>query len=184
MTAPVPRVVPNLDTLFALFPPADDLPTCTIISPDEMPQPYHDLLVHKRHMTVTVEAYHGSLVDVRILAQKREDAFYARKILLALQSTGRIVQFGLVRINLALCKLAVRAEILNGRTPLGRILIQHKVLRRIEPIAFLRVDLGPLQRQWFNLDLDDGRTTTYGRLGIIYCDNRPAVEVVEIVAPE
>ena len=41
-------------------------------------------------MTVTVEAFHGQLVDVRILDQKRQGNSYARKILLALQGSGRI----------------------------------------------------------------------------------------------
>jgi hypothetical protein len=174
----------GVEGLFAYFPAADDLPSYQIVSGDEVPSPYNRLLVHKRHMTITVESHHGSLVDVRILAQRHEGLFYARKILLALQSNSQIVQFGLVRINLAMCRLAVRAEILKGRTPLGRILIQNKVLRRIEPYRFLRVGLGPPQQQWFGLDPSDSRTTTYGRLGIIYCDNQPAVEVLEIVAPE
>ena len=47
-------------------------------------------------MTVTVEAHHGSLVDVKVLERKRDGDSYARKILLAKQTDGRIVQFGLV----------------------------------------------------------------------------------------
>ena len=42
-----------------------------------------------------------------------------RKILLAKQSDGRIVQFGLVRIWLPYCSAEVRAEILAQKTPLG-----------------------------------------------------------------
>ena len=139
------------------------------------------LLVHKRHMTVTQEAYHGDRVDVRILERRLLGDFYARKILLALHGSGEIVQFGIPRINLRFCSKAVREEILFGQTPLGRILINHKVLRRIEPTAYFRVIPSPAMMEWFKLDQP---RITYGRMGIIYCDERPAIEVLEIVAPE
>jgi chorismate-pyruvate lyase len=181
MNVPLRIARPDLPILFALFPPADDLPACEVIPGALMPEPYHSLLVHEHHMTVTVEAHHGDLVDVRILARRRHRNVYARKILLALQKTGRIVQFGIVRINLELCSPAVRAAIVEGKTPVGRILIQHNVLRRIEPTAFLRIAGREPQMRWFGLTEPQ---TLYGRLGIIHCDGRPAVEVCEIVAPE
>ena len=52
---------PDLETLFKLFPPTSYLRDFDVIAHDQMPQPYHDLLVHEHHMTVTVEAHHGSL---------------------------------------------------------------------------------------------------------------------------
>jgi chorismate-pyruvate lyase len=75
----------------------------------------------------------------------------------------------------------VQEEILAARTPLGRILIQHNVLRRIEPTAFLRVIPGPGMMEWFALSQ---RRPTYGRLAYIHCDGKPAIELLEIVAPE
>jgi chorismate-pyruvate lyase len=173
---------PAMKTLFALFPPADDMPEYEHVAPDEVPPPYHGLLVHEHHMTVTVEAHHGSLVDVRVLARCHDGDSYARKILLALQSNGRIVQFGIARVNLRYCSRAVSAEILAARTPLGRILIQHNVLRRIEPTAFLRVIPGPAMMEWFGLKKRP--RPTYGRLAYIHCDEQPAIELLEIVAPE
>jgi chorismate-pyruvate lyase len=167
--------------LCELFPSAEGLFQGEIVSPAEVPAPYRDLLVHDQHMTVTVEKHHGSLVNVRILERRQDDDVYARKILLALQSTGRIVQFGIARIHLRFCSPEVRAEIVAGRTPLGRILIEHDVLRRVEPTAFLRVTPGPHMLRWFGLDRP---LLTYGRLAIIHCDDQPAVEVLEIVAPE
>jgi hypothetical protein len=174
-------VKPSLAGLFAQFPPAADLPAYVIIPPHEVPPPYHALLVHEHHMTVTVEAHHGDLVDVRILARRQQGDSYSRKIVLALQQTGQIVQFGIVRIRLDYCSPAVRDEIVAGQTPVGRILIRHNVLRRIEPTAFLRLQGGPAQMAWFGLTEP---RTLYGRLGIIHCDGQPAVEVLEIVAPE
>ncbi len=148
---------------------------------DDVPQPYHRLLVHQHHMTVTVEAHHGCPVELRVLAKKHERNYYARKILLLLEGTERVVQFGIMRINLDFCSPAVRAEILREDTPLGRILIKHNVLRRIEPTAFLRIIPNRPFMDWFGLDQP---YPTYGRLAIIHCDHQPAIELLEIVAPE
>jgi chorismate-pyruvate lyase len=181
MNAPADFARLDLPTFIALFPPADDVPAYEAVPADDVPEPYHGLLVHKRHMTVTVEALHGDLVDVRVLARRHVGNQYARKILLALHGSGRVVQFGIARIHLDYCTPAVRAAIVAAQTPLGRILIQHRVLRRIEPIRYLRVTTNAAMRKWFGLDRP---RTTYGRIGIIHCDGRPAVEVLEIVAPE
>jgi chorismate-pyruvate lyase len=170
-----------VEALFAMFPPADDLPAYRIVPAHEVPPPYHDLLHHEHHMTVTVERFHGAPVDVRILARRHDPPYYARKILLALQTTGRVVQFGIMRINLGLCSPAVRAEIVAGQTPLGRVLIRHDVLRRIELVELLRIDGGPRQLAWFGLT---GSRPLYGRLAVIHCNGSPAVELLEVVAPE
>ena len=75
---------------------------------------------------------------------------------------------------------AKKAEIVAGKTPFGRILIEHKVLRRIEPTAYLRAECGPAQMAWFGLQKP---APLYGRLAIIHCNGHPAVELLEIVAP-
>jgi hypothetical protein len=181
MSIPVKAVGPDLRSLFALFPPADDMPEYEFVSDDEVPPPYHGLLVHPHHMTVTVEQHHGDLVDVRILARRQEGDSYARKILLALHGSGRVVQFGIVRIFLRFCSPAVSEELVAGQTPVGRILIRHDVLRKIIPTAFLRVIPGPAMMGWFNLDRPQ---ITYGRLAYIHCDGQPAIELLEVVAPE
>ncbi len=174
-------VGPDLYTLFQLFPPASYLREFDVVPAAWVPEPYHKLLVHEHHMTVTVEAHHGSHVRVQVLERNHEEDSYARKILLALESDGRIVQFGLVRIWLNFCSPEVRAEILAEKTPLGRILIEYNVLRRIEPTEYLRITPGPEMMGWFALTAPE---TTYGRLALIHCDGRPAIELLEVVAPE
>lgn len=170
----------TLEDLFALFPGADDRPDYELIAGDDMPQPYRGLLVHEHHMTVTVEAHHGGPVDVRVLSHRQDDDLYARKILLVHQATGKVVQFGIVRIDLTKTSPAVRDAILARDTPVGRILIQHDVLRRIEPTAFLKITPGPAQMAWFGLQEP---APFYGRLAIIHFDGLPAVELLEVVAP-
>src|SRR5205085_9934222 len=128
---------PDLNELVNLFPATDDLAGWDIVPAERVPPPYRQLLVHDQHMTVTVEAHHGGLVDVEVLAEHREDGSYARNILLVAQKDRQVVQYGIMRINLTLCAAEVRAAILARKTPLGRILIEHNVLRRIEPTAYL-----------------------------------------------
>jgi hypothetical protein len=171
----------SLQGLLSLFPPADYLDDYEFVPADEVPPPYHGLLVHEHHMTVTVEAHHGGLVDVRVLQRRMTDDSYSRQILLALQKTGRVVQFGIMRVRFQYCSPEVRDEIVAARTPLGRILIEHDVLRRIEPTAFVRVVPGQGMMAWFGLDRP---RPTYGRLALIHCNGHPAVELLEIVAPE
>jgi chorismate-pyruvate lyase len=171
---------PTLDHLYGLFPDSPDRPNATEISSRDVPQPYHKLLVHSHHMTVTVEEYFRSPVDVRVLECRRSGNEYARKILLAAHSTGRVVQFGLVRINLGACSEVVRNEIIEEKTPLGRIMIRHNLLRRIDPIAYLRVVIGETMAGWFSAAPG---TETFGRVGVIYTGEKPAAEVLEILAP-
>lgn len=181
MTSPAVPAGPDLPTLFALFPNHGPPPVYSVVPASAVPPPYHGLLVHSEHMTVTVEEYHGDRVDVKVLATWRDGDSYARKILLTRQRDGVVVQFGIVRIRLDYCSEPVRAAILRQDTPLGRILIEHDVLRRIEPTAFLWVEPGPVPASWFGPA--GAERPTYGRLGYIFCDGQPAVELLEIVAP-
>ncbi len=144
------------------------------------PQPYKRLLVHNHHMTVTMEDYHGAPVAVRVLERKQDGDIYSRKILLLKEGTDQVVQFGIVRFDLSYVTPAVRDEILAAQTPLGRILIQHNVLRHIDLGAVLRLQVGPELADYFRCEPD---TWTYGRLATIFCNLKPAVDLLEIPAP-
>jgi len=171
---------PTFDQLYRLFADDADRPTASVVSSEDVPEPYHRLLVHTHHMTVTVEAFFESPVDVKVLASRRDGDEYTRKILLTTRTDRRVVQFGLVRIDLGVCPPDVRNAIIEGRTPLGRVLIEHDMLRRVEPVAFLRVRLGDKMADWFGVPPG---SDTYGRVGVIYTGDHPAVEVLEILAP-
>jgi chorismate-pyruvate lyase len=180
MTFPPNPAGTDIQGLFRLFPPAEYMTRGELVPPGRVPGPYRQLLVNEDHMTLTVEAHHGDLVDVKVLEYRVAGDSYARKILLTLQKSGRVVMFGLMRVNFQYCSDAVRREIVSGQTPLGRILIEHDVLRRIEPTAFLRVFPAPAMMEWFGLAQP---LPSYGRFGLIHCDEQPAVELLEIVAP-
>jgi hypothetical protein len=168
---------PEFSELFQLFDIELPLPQFQLIHAEQVPSPYHQMLVHPHHMTVTVEDFYGGPVSVRVLQRIKENDTYARKIVLEHPRAG-IVLYGIVRIHLHYTNDAVRDAILTEQTPLGRILIEHDVLRRIEPTAFLRFE--PTMTFAKNYATS---TVTFGRLGIIHCDHRPAIELLEILAP-
>src|SRR4051794_33381761 len=109
---------PELPELYRLFRADVAPPEHALVAPADVPGPYRGLLVHTHHMTVTVEAFYGGLVNVRVLDRRRDGDTYARKILLELQSDRRVVQFGVVRIRLDFCSEPVRGAILREDTPL------------------------------------------------------------------
>lgn len=137
------------------------------------------LLVHHHHMTVTVEAHHGSPVSVRVLKKHLEGDAYTREIELICDATGKAVLHGVVRIHLQYCKDDVRKLILAEGTPLGRILITHGVLTRIELVGLLLLNGGTVPEGWFQTKGQDAP----GRLAVIYCDGKPAIELLEVIAP-
>ena len=136
------------------------------------------LLAHNHHMTVTVEEYHGSLVDVKVLETRTNDRFYSRKILLTRQSDDRVVQFGIVRLDLESIDALVRDEILSQHIPLGRILIQHDVLRRVELSSLWKITAGKDLSTCCEVPVGHD---LFGRTAWIYCNGKPAVELLEVV---
>jgi chorismate-pyruvate lyase len=168
----------HLSTLAAPFYPSlAEVGDFAAVTAEELPEDHRVLLAHDDHMTVTVEAFHGCLVDVRVLQHNLDADFYSRASLLACQATGRVVQFGIMRINLKQLSDVVRAEIVGGRIPLGRALIRHNVLRHVELQRLWRVNPGPALREY--LQLADGELI-YGRSARIVVEGRPAVELLEI----
>ena len=146
-----------------------------------VPEVYRKLLDHTNHMTVTVESFHGDSVDVEVLRSDVVGDHYRREILLKTHRNGQVVQYGIVRLNTKYLAEKPRTEILSQTKPLGRVLIEHNVLREIELFDLLKVTCGPLLAKVFGVDQG---TVTYGRTALIYCDNDPAIELLEIVRPE
>jgi hypothetical protein len=174
--------MPALDYLASLF--YSDLAELGIfeeVLAEAVPEPYRALLAHHDHMTVSVERHHGCPVSVEVLATQRGGDYYSRKIILHRQSDQRVVLFGIPRLNLRLLDAAVKDEILSQAKPLGRVLIEHNVLREVQLASLYRVLPGPDLCQLFGLRQP---LATYGRTAFIYCDGYPAVELLEIVAPE
>jgi hypothetical protein len=85
-----------------------------------------------------------------------------------------------MRLDFSCVSPEVRREIESQKTPLGRILIAHKVLRAVHLTRLYKVVPGEDLRQLFQLEPGQ---ITYGRTAIIHFDGEPAVELLEIVTP-
>ena len=78
---------PQLPDLYRLFAADAPLPEHELLPAEALPDPFRSLLVHEHHMTVTVEAYYGSPVDV-VGAQFR-DAIHGSEMVL-LERAGHL----------------------------------------------------------------------------------------------
>ncbi len=154
--------------------------TAEHVAKEATPEPYHRMLVHEHHMTISMESYHDCTVDVEVMASRFEDGLYLRKIRLHKSGTRDAIQFGYVRFNLDFVTDKVRAEILSEKIPLGRVLIQHNVFRHVDLGAILRFTAGPGMAEYLQMDVGQ---TTYGRLATIFCNGSPAIDLLEVSSP-
>ena len=67
-----------------------------------------------------MEQFFGDRVNVSVSESIHSGDIYCRSSLLSLAGTGRVVQLGVVKIDLTVLSPAVREAILAERTPLGR----------------------------------------------------------------
>ncbi|WP_182867043.1 hypothetical protein [Stieleria mannarensis] len=148
-----------------------------------MPSPYDELLNHHSHMTVTVESHHGDKVDVVVHRHHRHaddhGDWYVREITLKTQTSGKVVQYGIVRLNVSALAPEVWKQIESRQTPLGRVLIEHNVLREVQLCELWEIQAGPALASLLHAEAGD---TVYGRTALIYCDGEPAIELLEVVA--
>lgn len=181
------------------------------IDPSDMPARYRDLLVHNDHMTSALASHYGRPVSLRVLQEQQDGDFYSREILLTLDGSDIVVEYGIMRLDLSLLTEAVRSPILARTAPLGDILMRHDVLRRIEPKWFVRFgERSPLLEHFSTRTesppenkLNDPQSTpksrlassrssstshdckppheAFGRIGIIHCNHKPAIELLEVV---
>lgn len=144
-----------------------------------VPEPYAGLLDHHKHMTVTVEKFYGQPVDVHVHRCARTGDWYAREITLVTSRSRRIVQYGIVRLDTSKLESEVWQQIESQSIPLGRVLIEHQVMREVVLHGLWRVRVGPSLAGLMHLRIGD---VLYGRTALIYCDGAPAIELLEIVA--
>lgn len=149
--------------------------------PDAVPDPARRLLDHHSHMTVAMERFHAGPVTLRLVAERPATAEgrYAREILLV-RGDGRVVQHGIVRLDLGAVPPPAAAAIRARREPLGRILLGAGLLCDVQRVALLEVAAGPHLAALLGVP---AAAAAYGRVAEIRVGGAPAVELLEIVAP-
>ena len=157
------------------------LPRLTRIKGENIPQPYKDLLVHKKDMTTTLEEYHDDSIHLHLVRLGRIDASMIRHVVLLLDETHEPVEFGSINIHLSRFSGAPRRDILECWKPFGGILNEYRIEYESRPVAFFKVKSDDIIQSAFKL------TDTfehYGRCNtIVSPDGGVLAEVVEILPP-
>jgi chorismate-pyruvate lyase len=158
-----------------------ELPPVKQVRPDEVPPPYHSLLVHKSDMTSTLENFHKDRIHLDVISRDRANGDYFREVVLRLDASNKPVEFGAIKINLKLFPGAAQERILQERHPLGRILKECGINYGSRPQAFLRITSDALMNQLLNLPKTE---SLYGRRNTLFDpQERPLAEIVEILPP-
>ncbi|HTG45635.1 MAG TPA: hypothetical protein VK633_14025 [Verrucomicrobiae bacterium] len=177
-----PAVLPfahPLDELYAKEGLA--LPRIDQVAGPEVPEPFQQLLVHEGDMTPTLEAFFESTIHLEVLRREQRGDFYFREVLLRTDDAEQPVEFGAIKIHLALFPPAARQEILKERLPLGTILARYKIAHLSRPKAFLRVHSDDYISRMLGLK---GRHSLFGRRNTLsHMDQHPFAEIVEILPP-
>lgn len=177
--APEPKLLYPLDEFYRQD--GRPLPPVERVRGDEVPEPYHHLLVHDRDMTPTLEAFHGGRIHLRLLGRRVEAGALWREVVLTLDRSERPVEFGAIVIYLDRFPPAAREAILEGHTPLGTILAQHRIAHDSAPRAFVRVRADGLISA--ALAAEEG-ATLYGRRNVLATpDGEILADILEILPP-
>lgn len=115
------------------------LPGVKAIAPEDIPHPYRGLLSHRSDMTHVLERHYGGRINIRALSSAQRGRWYMRRVLLVQEYSGRPVEMGAIRIALDVFSARVRAEILKGQIPLGRIMRDAALDYHSRPRAFFEV---------------------------------------------
>jgi len=170
----------DLEELVRLFFPDSPSPVGRFHEVDaaKIPADADKLLNHCEHMTVTIEDFHGSEVDVKVLEESESGKHYSRKILLTRKSDGGVVQYGIVRLDMSTLPQIVQDQIRERQIPLGRILISHDVMRAVRLAKLYRIEVGEELANHFGAAPG---SDIFGRTAWMYCNGKPAIELLEIV---
>jgi hypothetical protein len=148
---------------------------------EDMPEPDRGLLVHERDMTSTLAVFHRATLRVDILQLQQSDGLYLREVFLRTADTNRIVEYGVIAVDLARFSPEQRAEITAGLIPLGGLLHAFKVPFVSKPIGFIAVSTGALpiaQRAVLS------RPTCFGRFNRLATPGgEPLAWILEILPP-
>ena len=92
------------------------------------------------------------------------------KICLKKQTDDQIVQYGIVQLNFNHLDRAVQDEIVSQERPLGRILIENDVMRRVKLLSLYQIRASEYLKSRLQCDCE----SVFGRTAIIFCNDEPA----------
>ncbi len=184
-----PRIIPRpspaavlpfaypLDEFYALA--KRPLPAIEQVEGEDVPEPYRKLLVHQHDMTPTLEKFHDERIYLNVISRQTRGDFYFREVILLTQRTRTPVEFGAIKINLALFPAGARRLILEEQEPLGTILGEFKISHTSRPKAFLRIEADAFIKGALQLARQAGALRPAQHA--VRSAARPLAEIVEIL---
>ena len=148
------------------------------LAPERLPAPYRQLLAHERDMTSTLEGYFADRLAVRVVTTFRRGRVYYRRVLLALEQTGRPVGMGAVALRLGAFPPSVRARIVAQREPLGRLVHRAGLSFVSRPEAFFRLTPNAEMLGVFHMP---AASPLYGRQSGAYLDGKLIGHIIEVL---
>jgi len=168
-----------LDTFYAAA--GRPLPSAVRLEPEEVPEPYHRLLVPTHDMTPTLEAFHGDRIHLRVLDRRLEEAALCRLVDLVLNGQERPVEFGAIVIYLDPFPESAREALLEGYRPLGTILADYAIPHQSCPQAFLKITPDQFIADALNLNASP---ELFGRRNVLLTDRGEVIaDIIEILPP-
>ncbi len=157
------------------------LPAILPLKKEEVPAPYHQLLVHSNDMTPTLEGFYGEPMRIAVLNREREPGMYLREVILTSAHARRPVEYGAIRIWLDRLPEPARLRVLEERRPLGNILQTEQLPHLSWPQAFFQVNADAHMCRVMELHHP---ATLFGRRNLLLTgDRRLLAEVLEVLAP-
>lgn len=153
-------------------------PAATVVDAEALPEPYRRLLVHDSDMTQTLERHVGDRLLIRPLSMTLRGRWYFRRVLLVQSSSGRPVEMGAIRISVDVLPARVRAEILRGEVPLGRILREAGLDYKSRPQRFVAITPNSEMMGVFWMREPQ---TLYGRQTVVTLNGAKIGQVVEVL---
>lgn len=157
------------------------LPEITPLFDQQVPEPYKQLLVHKRNMTSTLESFHSSTIHIERLNVVPGTEETSREVILRRDRNEKPVEYGASRIFLGSLPPTAVELIDEGKIPLGTLLRICDCKHTVELSGFFRLRPTPFFDNIFP-GLDG--TALYGRRNtLVALDGKPIAEVCEILPP-
>jgi chorismate-pyruvate lyase len=149
-----------------------------LVNGNQMPEPYKSLLVHQRHMTVTLEKYWQTLTELHVVDLWEHHPYYTRRIYLTTRDSQRPVEYGLVQLDFNACSEQIQQAIRARQIPLGRILKQNDVPTEINCRSYFKIIPSQANIEAFDLNSDG---PMYGRYADVEFDGKHAMILIEVM---
>lgn len=158
-----------------------EMPAIRFISGEEMPSPYHSLLVHEADMTPRLRAFHGAPITLEVLQREHAADYLMRAVVLHRSDSNAPVEFGAIGIRLDAFDGDTRRRVAACVEPLGGILEDSGFPHSSHPRGYFCVCADTYIAQ--ALDCQPG-DWLYGRCNELRgADTLTFADIVEILPP-